>query len=85
MLQLLGRGRWQPDASRSVVLVATRRCQLLALLGYEADWVPRERVAAMFWPERPASAARANLRKVLHELRAMGVQGLEESPAGLRW
>jgi DNA-binding SARP family transcriptional activator len=55
------------------------------LLGYEADWVPRERVAALFWPERHAPAARANLRKVLHELRALGVQGLEDTAAGLRW
>ena len=84
-LRLLGAASWQrPDGSR-LALGPGRRHQLLAFLGYTADWVPREQVASLFWPDRPAPAARGNLRKVLHELRALGVTDLEDTAAGLRW
>ena len=68
-----------------LLLGPQRRLQLLALLGLEARWAERERLAALFWPGRDAHSARGNLRKVLHELRGLGVQGIEEGPAGLRW
>lgn len=84
-LRLLGTTTWlRPDGS-TLVFGPGRRHQLLALLGYEAGWVPRERLATLFWPGRRAPAARANLRKVLHELRTLGVEGIEDSAAGLRW
>lgn len=84
-LRLLGSASWQrPDASLCK-LDPHRRHQLLALLGYMADWVAREQLASLFWPERPDRAARANLRKVIHELRALQLVDLEEGPQGLRW
>ncbi len=85
LLHLLGPARWLPAAGAAVALGPTRRHQLLARLGQAHDWVARETLAALFWPDRSARAARGNLRKVLHELRATGVQGIEEGPQGLRW
>jgi len=84
-LQLLGRPCLTREGAPPLVFGPERRLQLLALLGFEAGWVGRDRLASLFWPGRDSSAARANLRKVLHELRALGVDGLEEAAAGLRW
>jgi len=84
-LRLLGRTTWhRPDGS-TLVLGGERRHQLLALLGYRADWVPRDRLAALFWPDRSAPSARANLRKVLHHLRELHIPNLDEGRTGLRW
>ena len=77
-LRLLGPPDWRRPDGTTHRLGPERRHQLLALLGYEARWVGRDRLAALFWPERPERAARANLRKVLHELRTLGIEGLEE-------
>ena len=84
-LQLLGRPGLHREGAPSLAFGPERRLQLLALLGFEAGWVGRDRLAALFWPGRDSAAARANLRKVLHELRALGIEGLEEAAAGLRW
>lgn len=84
-LRLLGQPGWQAPEGAFCPLTPQRRHQLLAVLGYEAQWVSRDRLSALFWPERPDRAARGNLRKVIHELRALGLDGLEEGPQGLRW
>lgn len=84
-LRLLGPPGWQTAEGAFCPLTAQRRHQLLAVLGYEGQWVSRDRLSALFWPERPDRAARGNLRKVLHELRALGLDGVEEGPQGLRW
>lgn len=84
-LQLLGAPQWQRSDGALLALLPQRRFQLLALLGCEADWVPRARLAALFWPGRDAAAARGNLRKLLHELRQLGLEAIEDSAAGLRW
>lgn len=84
-LRLLGPPRWQRGDGQTLDFRAERRLQLLAFLGYQAGWVGRDRLAELLWPGRAAPRARANLRKVLHELRQLGVQGIEEGPAGLRW
>jgi len=84
-LRLLGAAEWRQHDGSICTLGPERRHQLLALLGYESQWVGRDRLAALFWPERPDRAARANLRKVIHELRALQADGLEEGLQGLRW
>lgn len=84
-LQLLGRPVLTREGAPVLAFGPERRLQMLALLGFEAGWVGRDRLAALFWPGRDSTAARANLRKVLHELRALGIDGLEEAAAGLRW
>lgn len=67
--------------------VAERRIQLLAYLAVHAgQWLPRERLAALFWPERPPSEARRNLRKVLHEARsAVAGNPPQASEHAVRW
>jgi DNA-binding SARP family transcriptional activator len=84
-LHLLGRP-WlaRADGSR-LPLGPERPAQVLAVLGLTQDWVGRDRLAAMFWPERAPGVARANLRKVLLGVRTLGLTGVEEGPAGLRW
>jgi predicted ATPase/DNA-binding SARP family transcriptional activator len=84
-LHLLGRP-WlaRADGTR-LPLGPERRAQVLAVLGLTQAWIGRDRLAAMFWPDRAPGVARANLRKVLLDMRRLGVAGVEESPAGLRW
>lgn len=84
-LRLFGPPALTLDVGGTLPFAPERRFRLLALLALERQWVPRERLAALFWPGRSGPAARANLRKLLLELRALAVPGLEESPAGLRW
>ena len=43
---------------------------LLAVLGARGDWVLREELAALFWPEASAQEAQRNLRVNLNRLRA---------------
>ena len=70
-----------------VPLSGERRDQLLVLLGlHGGEWVPRDRAAALLWPDRPTAEARRNLRKVLfraHEL--PGTQALQANENALRW
>jgi predicted ATPase/DNA-binding SARP family transcriptional activator/Tfp pilus assembly protein PilF len=79
----------------TLLLQAKRPHQLLAYLAARADWVRREQLAALFWPERGEAAARSNLRKVIllahQELNALaparssGVGRIEDHAGALRW
>lgn len=51
------------------VVPERRSAALLALLALEGP-MPRERAAAMLWPDRDGKGARANLRQLLYRLRA---------------
>lgn len=62
-----------------------RRFRLLAILAVRQSWVTRDWLARLFWPERDTASARANLRKLIHETRQLGVEGLDDTPAGLKW
>lgn len=64
-----------------------RRFQLLAVLAVAAgQWVERDRLGALLWPERDAGDARRNLRKVLHDTHTLpGLDGLDVQPHALRW
>ena len=67
-------------------LPAHRPCLLLAYLACRATWVSRDACAALLWPDRDASRARANLRFVLLQARRLGVVGgLEMQADALRW
>ena len=77
-------------ANGTLVFAAERRFQLLALLAHRGEWVSRERLSALFWPDHPADAARRNLRKVLHRLHELGSEVFAETPVeeqggALRW
>jgi|GEM_PF-990228 len=63
-----------------------RRFQLLAYLAHQGDWVSRERLAALFWPDHGADQARTNLRKVMFRLRSLdGLPPTEEHNSAVRW
>jgi len=77
-------------AGGTLVFAAERRFQLLALLAHRGEWVSRERLSAMFWPDHPAEAARRNLRKVVHRLHELdtevfGATPVEEQGGAMRW
>jgi tetratricopeptide (TPR) repeat protein len=84
-LLLLGPPRWcGADGDRP--LPPERPYQLLAFLAHHGDWVGRDRVAALFWPDHAPEAARRNVRKLLFRLReASGLPAVEERGPLLRW
>ncbi|MBX3605943.1 MAG: tetratricopeptide repeat protein [Piscinibacter sp.] len=84
-LLLLGPPCWQGPAGERPFL-PERRYQLLAWLAQHADWVGRERLAALLWPEHDSEAARRNLRKVLFRIREVpDLPPIEERGVALRW
>ncbi|MBO1435928.1 AAA family ATPase [Meiothermus sp. CFH 77666] len=52
-------------------LTPSRPVQLLVYLACRGEWVSREALAALFWPDSPEEEARHNLRVVLHRARAL--------------
>lgn len=59
-------------------LTPSRPTLLLIYLGYRGEWVSREALAALFWPNSPEEEARHNLRVVLHRAKALPwAEGLE--------
>ena len=70
-----------------VAFAPERRFQLLALLGVKSgEWVPRDRIAALLWPEHSNIDARRNLRNVVFKAREVpGTDELEASEHALRW
>lgn len=67
-LQLLGGARLQHGAF-SVDLPDAAAGYLLAVLGARGDWVAREELAVLFWPEADSKSAQRNLRVTLNRLR----------------
>jgi DNA-binding SARP family transcriptional activator/tetratricopeptide (TPR) repeat protein len=69
-------------------LRAEQPMRLLGVLAASGEPWPRERLAALFWPEDSAEAARSNLRKTVFRLRqwlqARGLHWDAEGPL-LRW
>lgn len=89
-LQLLGKPCLLQPGRDPHLLTPTRAHQVLAVLGWlggsgaaAQGWVSREWLAGLIWAERDGPQARANLRKVLLQLRTL--VPLEEGPGGLRW
>lgn len=75
MLMLLQAPHWAPPGDPPRPLPATVPGALLAYLAAQAGgqgaWVERERVVALFWPDRPAAEGQRNLRVNLHRLREL--------------
>ena len=94
-LDLLGGYQLRTDAGESVGLPTRKAEALLAVLALQPGVaVPRERLAAMLWPESRDSQARGSLRQALSVLRrslgdrgAAGIEAVGEhvvlSPAGI--
>lgn len=66
-------------------LTPTNPVFLLVYLAVQADWVSRERLAALFWPDMQGGDARHNLRLTLGRARKLAWAGaLEAGPHRLR-
>lgn len=62
------------------------RGHLLAYLAYGGDWISRERIATLFWPDTVDAAARRNLRQVLNRFKSLELPlELESDSQRLRW
>ena len=84
-LRLIGPPVWYHPGGE-LRFACERSFQLMALLAHRGDWVPRERLATLFWPDHAADAARRNLRKVLFRLRDLTLLPQPDEAAGaLRW
>ncbi|MBC7938260.1 MAG: tetratricopeptide repeat protein [Chitinophagaceae bacterium] len=60
--------------------------QLLAYLACRRNWVRRDELADLLWPQHPPGAARSNLRKVLLlAARIPGAVGIERHDDMVRW
>lgn len=63
-----------------------KRYQLLSYLAYNGDWLGRERVAFLFWPDTDTANSRQNLRGLLQRLRGLPFDPeVEVTPHMLRW
>jgi DNA-binding SARP family transcriptional activator len=69
-LRLLGAAHWRSGLDRRD-LPDNLPGYLTAYLAYRADWVSREALAGLFWPERAEDEAQHNLRANLHRVRSL--------------
>lgn len=84
-LHLLGRPRIRLDGQGFEPAPSKPLC-LLLYLGYAAEWVGRERLAFLFWPDSDDSSAKRNLRQLIRRARALPFAlGLEIEDGRLRW
>ena len=59
---------------------------LLYYLVYKGEWVSRDELVYLFWPDSDEGAARKNLRQLLTTIRRLPyTQGLEVENTRLRW
>jgi len=74
------------DGGAPTVFTAERPFQVLAYLAIRQNWVRRDELAALLWPDRDDAQARSNLRKVLLlAKRVPGVGAIEQHADLLRW
>ena len=84
-VSLLGKPRVHLD-SGDLAFIPDLRYQCLAYLAYEGDWVRRDDLIYLFWPDTSQAKARHNLRQLLLRIRKFGwLQALESTPQQLRW
>lgn len=70
-LSLLGPPRVLTDSGAAHELPDALPGYLLAYLGARGDWVAREELATLLWPDAPAEQAQHNLRVNLNRLRGL--------------
>lgn len=80
-LGLFGASAWYSGAQRRDVPDSLPG-YLLVYLAYRNDWVAREALAGLFWPERAEEEAQHNLRANLHRVR--GLLGSWDAAASLQ-
>ncbi len=63
-----------------------KRGALLAYLAFQNDWVSREQLAFLFWPDNDQGVALANLRQLLHRSKQLVyATNLDIKPEQVRW
>lgn len=74
------------DDGRVLRLPPSKRGALLFYLAYQDDWVPRDDLLYLLYPDLNESAGRSNLRPLLSRVRGMRhVHDLEIEPTRVRW
>ena len=71
MLTLLTSPRWAPQGQPPRPLPVTLPAALLVVLAAQGDWMTRERLAVVFWPNAAPADALHHLRVNLHRARAL--------------
>ncbi len=85
VVQLLGTPQWVQDGVPTA-LPRDGSLWLIAFLNAHDEFVSREEVLQMLYPEVEPGTARNRLRQLLHRTRALGwASGLESDAHGLRW
>lgn len=84
-VRLLGQPTITHDGD-TTFLRAEVRFRLVAILAHRGAPVDRDRLAALFWPDRDSATARRNLRKLVFDLHSFGWSaGLASTRATLGW
>lgn len=80
-------GEPQLHGAQVHLFVPERRFQLLAILAVNSgEWLARDTVAGLLWPEHALADARRNLRHVVFKARTLaGAEGIEATDQTLRW
>ncbi len=82
-LRLLGRPELQIGDEKTY-WSSGQIAQLLLYLAYKADWVSREQIIFLLWPDKTDDVARLNLRRLLSRAKKQ-VEGVESDGELLRW
>lgn len=73
-------------AAKTIPFTSDKRYQLLAYLAYQGDWVGREELTYLFWPDVQDRTARHRLRQLLKRVRKLDwLHHLESDQQRLRW
>jgi predicted ATPase/DNA-binding SARP family transcriptional activator/Tfp pilus assembly protein PilF len=84
-LQLLGAPRFWFQGQQ-VDVVCDKPVLLLCYLAHRGDWVGREALTFLFWPDIEDEAARRNLRQLVHRAKSLNwAEALEIQPQRLRF
>jgi predicted ATPase/DNA-binding SARP family transcriptional activator/Tfp pilus assembly protein PilF len=77
--QVLCADGWRP-------LPMDKRGALLAVLAYHGDWMSREKLAFLFWPDVEETRSRHDLRQLIYRTKALSfAANLEIQPGSLCW
>jgi DNA-binding SARP family transcriptional activator len=69
-LYMLNQPHVQVESER-IEITPSRPTALLMYLAYQGEWINRETLAELFWPEQPEDEARHNLRINLHRAKQL--------------
>jgi DNA-binding SARP family transcriptional activator len=70
-LRLFGTPHWSAPAGDRRDIPDNLPGYLVAYLAYRGDWMSREALAGLFWPDRAEDEAQHNLRANLHRVRSL--------------